>query len=224
MNKAYQYATQSLGHTGFAILTSSIAAELRPDLWRNGLDASGDFLLKDWREQLLALPGTQQRQLKLTGIEGPVKVLTRSLVRIEERVEEVTGRKCQLLPSTPAAADESEWSKRRRNALETDKATTADAVSPDDQSAVRPRARATFAGDLWLGVQTRNGTRTCGDCAHLSAGHTCIESRRSLLTEPLPRAPRRCLAFKARFEGMDSRSGEDLWPELAALQPPQQGS
>lgn len=83
--KTKQYAIQSLAACGFAVMRSTVAWQLRPDLWSSAQDCGVGFAKVE-------IEGTQRLNVTLAGI-GDVPVLTRSLDRLAERIEWITGYK-----------------------------------------------------------------------------------------------------------------------------------
>jgi hypothetical protein len=72
------------------------------------------------------------------------------------------------------------------------------------------------------GVATKEAPRTCNECGRLSSAGTCLAA---ILGEveaapadyrPAVREPRRCLAYAPPHLNRDSRTGRELWPEIAA--------
>lgn len=212
MNRAFEYAAQSLAHTGFAILDGQIAAELRPDCWHDTLTARGDVADTRSRTRLCALPGVESFRVRLDGIDGPVAVLTRSRIRLAERIEIVTGRHCEMVDERPGAP--TAWAKVQAKATQV----PADCAGGHSggSTAMAPAVRRIpqVTGDLWAGVATNEGPRTCGECERFTQGGTCLAAAESGVVAPNPRSPRRCVAFTPVSESLDGRNGRQLWPEV----------
>ena len=81
--KTKQYAIQSLAACGFAVMRSTVAWQLRPDIWSSAQECGMDFSRID-------VEGAQPISVTLAGI-GIVPVLARSLDRLAERIEWITG-------------------------------------------------------------------------------------------------------------------------------------
>lgn len=123
----FRYAVEGLAHAGFAILHAPIALTLRPDLWTDGLTCVGELAQRRVRERLLNLPGVLKIEVAVDGVDGPVTALTRSTVRLEERVAEITGfRVCIVPPGAQPVL--SQWAARRVSSTVAD---AADAESID---------------------------------------------------------------------------------------------
>ncbi len=82
--KTRQYAIQSLAACGFAVMRSTVAWQLRPDLWSSAQECGIDFSGK------VALDGVTRVNVTLDGV-GVVPVLTRSMGHLAERIQWVTG-------------------------------------------------------------------------------------------------------------------------------------
>lgn len=82
--KTQQYAIQSLAACGFAVMRSTVAWQLRPDLWSSAQECGVDFTGK------VALEGVTRVNVTLDGI-GVVPVLTRSMGHLAERIQWITG-------------------------------------------------------------------------------------------------------------------------------------
>lgn len=82
--KTQQYAIQSLASCGFAVMRSTVAWQLRPDLWSSAQECGIDFSGK------VALEGVTRVNVTLDGI-GVVPVLTRSMGHLAERIQWITG-------------------------------------------------------------------------------------------------------------------------------------
>ena len=83
--KTQQYAIQSLASGGFAVMRSTVAWQLRPDLWSSAQECGIDFSGK------VAIEGVTRLNVTLDGV-GVVPVLTRSMGHLAERIQWVTGR------------------------------------------------------------------------------------------------------------------------------------
>ena len=83
--KTQQYAIQSLAASGFAVMRSTVAWQLRPDLWSSAEECGFDFRGK------VAIEGVTRLNVTLDGV-GVVPVLTRSMGHLAERIQWVTGR------------------------------------------------------------------------------------------------------------------------------------
>lgn len=218
MNRAFEYAAQSLAHAGFVVMHGQIAVELRPDLWHTGIEASGDVADRRTRTRLEALPRVSKLLVRLDGFDDPVDVLARSMDSLATRIEQITGRRCKRVDegnAEPIGA----W-ERRCAAMDQQARTKVAAASVASAPPVR---RGSADGDAWAHVATKEGPRTCGKCSRYSAAGTCMAAAESGLAEPNPRTPRRCIAFTPRFESLDGRAGRVLWPELAAAAAPAGG-
>ena len=82
--KTQQYAIQSLAACGFAVMRSTVAWQLRPDLWSSAQECGMDFSGK------VALEGVTSVNVTLDGV-GVVPVLTRSMGHLAERIQWITG-------------------------------------------------------------------------------------------------------------------------------------
>lgn len=83
--KTQQYAIQSLAACGFAVMRSTVAWQLRPDLWSSAQECGIDFSGK------VAIEGVTRLNVTLDGV-GVVPVLTRSMGHLAERIQWITGR------------------------------------------------------------------------------------------------------------------------------------
>ena len=93
--KTKQYAIQSLAACGFAVMRSTVAWKLRPDLWGSAQECGVSF-------EKVEIEGTLRLAVTLAGI-GAVPVLTRSLDRLAERIEWVTGIKVEKIEAEQPA-------------------------------------------------------------------------------------------------------------------------
>jgi hypothetical protein len=75
----------------------------------------------------------------------------------------------------------------------------------------------TEGGDLHAGVVTAEPGRTCMQCEWSTRGVGCENSAESQIRFPKLNEPRRCRAYRPRFESTDGRLGTVLWPELAVV-------
>lgn len=82
--KTQQYAIQSLAACGFAVMRSTVAWQLRPDLWSSAQECGIDFACK------VILDGVTRVNVTLDGV-GVVPVLTRSIGHLAERIQWITG-------------------------------------------------------------------------------------------------------------------------------------
>ena len=86
--KTQLYAIQSLAACGFAVMRSTVAWQLRPDLWSSAQECGIDFSGK------VALEGVTRVNVTLDGVGvgvGVVPVLTRSMGHLAERIQWITG-------------------------------------------------------------------------------------------------------------------------------------
>ena len=97
--KTKQYAIQSLAACGFAVMRSAVAWKLRPDLWSSAQECS----VSGVNFAKVEIEGTLRLTVTLAGI-GAVPVLTRSLDRLAERIEWVTGIKVEKIEAEQPAA------------------------------------------------------------------------------------------------------------------------
>jgi hypothetical protein len=86
--KTELYAIQSLAANGFAVMRSTVAYRLRPDLWSSGEECGNTFQSKSVDSML---EGVRRLNVVFEGSEDVMKVLTRSMDRLAERMEWVTG-------------------------------------------------------------------------------------------------------------------------------------
>lgn len=84
--KTKQYAHQCIAASGFAVMNSNFAWQLRPDLWASAQDCGVGF------NRNVTVEGAQRLTAKLHG-GGNVLVLTKSTDMLEKRIEWVTGQK-----------------------------------------------------------------------------------------------------------------------------------
>ena len=63
-----------------------------------------------------------------------------------------------------------------------------------------------------INVRLPSNLRTCSECDRMSIGGTCLSK---VEPRPNPRELRQCTRFVALRESYDSRSGRELWPEIA---------
>lgn len=195
MSKAMTYLNAALGSTGFCVLHWRVAYRLMPDSWSDGMAASDDFKHKSLPAKLSTVPGVQVYLARFAEIPGAlVKVMTRSPDMLAERILWVTGFKPILL------VHESELQGKR------------------DESTIPPRktfpTESTEGGDLHAGLVSAEPGRTCNQCEWATNGSGCRNSEESLIRFPSLTAPRRCIAYRPRFETLDPRLGISLWPEL----------
>lgn len=116
-----QYAHQSLAGSGFAVMSSEIAWQLRPDLWASAQDCGFGF------NPRLEIAGTQRMTVRLAGMDKPILVLTRSADQLAQRIEWVTGYKVESLeaesipkpaPATPIITERQRIGNERRARLQ----------------------------------------------------------------------------------------------------------
>lgn len=195
--KVMLYTHQSLAASGFAVIASSIAATLRPDLWTSGMECAADFSSTDAKNKLGYIMGVQRLTARLAGIDRPVLVLTRSTDQLAQRMEWVCGYKVEQIEAEAKAT-----------AVQTGSETaTARRINP--LSAVQE-------------VQTKEAPRPCTECANLINEVCLAVVRGELPTQPASRnQPRLCLAYAPGYyltsgDHRDYRTGKDLWPELLA--------
>ncbi|CQR43088.1 exported hypothetical protein [Thiomonas sp. CB3] len=89
-----KYIAQSLATTGFAVIASSIAFELRPDLY-----ASWQSAMVTLREPEVTPPGCKRLIVELDGHQ--TLVLARSTDHLAERIHWVTGRVVGAITEAP---------------------------------------------------------------------------------------------------------------------------
>lgn len=95
MASPHNYLVQALGATGFCVLDTRIAFELRPDLF-----ASQQEALATLREPNPPIRGVHRVTAEISGF-GKVLVLTRSMDRLAERISWVTGREVVSVGMAP---------------------------------------------------------------------------------------------------------------------------
>lgn len=191
--KANKYIIESLAATGFAIIDSTIACTLRPDLWTHGMEAAGDFSPRFFRP--IQPLGAREFTVLLEGRDKRLTMLARSDMDLAYRVEAVTGIRVLGLFEKKGALDPS--------ALAKPALPTRDEDLPN--------------GDRFKGVTTAEPGRKCHECAQRSVAGKCLNVAASGIEWPVLRVSRRCLGFKPHYESLDSRTGPQLWPELVAL-------
>lgn len=195
--KVMLYAHQSLAASGFAVIASSVAATLRPDLWTLGMECVSDFSSVDAKNKLGYIVGVQRLTARLAGIDRPVLVLTRSTDQLAQRMEWVTGFKVEQIEveakATATVTGREVTATRRINPL----------------SAVQD-------------IQTKEAPRPCTECENLNNEICLAVMRGEVPTQPTARnQPRLCLAYTPGHyltsgEHRDYRTGKELWPELLA--------
>ena len=99
--KTQQYAIQSLAACGFAVMRSTVAYRLRPDLWSSGEECGNNFQSKSVG---CVLEGVRRLNVVFEGSEEVLKVLTRSMDRLAERMEWVTGFRVLRIEEVKPAA------------------------------------------------------------------------------------------------------------------------
>lgn len=186
------YAGTSLASVGFAFMRGDLGSFCRPDLLKNGLQASGE-LATGARARIHAWQQIRRFKVEIEGF-GATEVVARSEQGLAGRIEAVLG--ARVVSMVPVSDDT--------------------ATTPVGPSVPRTSWH-TRTGDLYEGTKTREGPRTCDECDAFTAGHTCRVSQESGITRPAWRAPRRCLAFVPEFVNRDPRTGRELWPELVGV-------
>lgn len=121
MSKAHTYVVQSLAHAGFALVDGEVAAILRPDLWHDGIQSTGDIAEAIRNNSLLGLRDVTWGVAGIEGIARPVPVVARNTDALATRIAWVTGRKVTSLeqgeppvakpraPADAAVARSQEW-------------------------------------------------------------------------------------------------------------------
>lgn len=191
--KANKYIIDSLAATGFAIIDSTIACTLRPDLWTHGMEAAGDFSPKFFRP--IDHPGVKEFSARMEGREKALTVIARSDIDLEYRIEVVTGIRVLALFSKKAARDGAQQT-----------------AAP-----VLVKEEAQPNGDRFHGVTTAQPGRKCHECRHRSVGGSCMNVAASGIEWPILHVHRRCLGFQPPYDALDSRTGPQLWPELSTV-------
>lgn len=199
-----KYLHQSLAATGFAIMNSEIAIRQRPDLWGGYMECGAEFSRAINRNQFASLPNTLRLTARLAGVASPVLVLARSMSRLGERIEEITGMAVERLePETK----------------------TARTVAP-----IQPRRDTPVPDDIeHSNTATIEPPRSCRQCDNLTNDGGCMSAMRGQFPgrpahyRPTANHPRRCLKYtpgRNLVEGdrADYRTGPELWPEIAAQQ------
>lgn len=192
--KAHDYIDQGLAAAGIAILDSTIACTLRGDLWTSGMEAAGDFSPSYFRAK--DRPGVRRFQATFKGLESrPVEVLARSADRLGLRIEWITGREVADLVEIVA-------SKRM----------------PEPMAEHLVRRPQEVSDDVFESVVTREAGRACEGCENISASGRCTRFPASGIERPKQRVLRRCVEFVPFHGSLETRTGRQLWPELAALE------
>jgi hypothetical protein len=199
-----KYLHQSLAATGFVIMSSEIAIRQRPDLWGGYMECGAEFSRAINRNQFANLPNTLRLTARLAGVARPVLILARSMSRLGERIEEITGMAVEKLePETQSPRTVASIPPRR------------DAIVPDDIE---------HADTI-----TREPPRSCRQCDNLANDGGCLPAMRGQFPgrpahyRPTVTHPRRCLKYtpsRNLVEGdrPDYRTGPELWPEILAQQ------
>lgn len=198
MSNAQKYIAESLGSTGFAVLRGQIAFTQCPHLWATASDASYDFMEKNLNNRLGTVIGCQTYLARFKGVDGPlIKILARSTDQLAQRIEWVTGFKAILL------IHENEM------------------AGVLDQADVP--ARKVFmigsveGGDLYPDLVTAEPGKRCSECEFSTSGSGCTAFKESRIRYPNLNVPRRCIAYRPRYESADARLGVQLWPELTNM-------
>lgn len=192
MSKVDQYVNQSLAGAGFAVMDSIVACTLRGDLWGHGMEASGDFGYHKAKDR----PGVRRFRAIFKGQESrPVEVLARSADRLGLRIEWITGLEVVDLVEIVA-------SKRM----------------PEPQAEHLVRRPQEVSDDVFESVLTREAGRACEGCENISASGRCTKFPASGIERPKQRVLRRCVEFVPFHGSLETRTGRQLWPELAALE------
>ena len=189
MSKANRYVTESLFASGLAVIDTSIACSMRPDLWHSGLETAGDFSPGHYHP--IDRPGVLHFTIKFEGRERMVEVLARSDDRLALRLEWLTGLKVESI-----------YAKDELNR------------KPVSAQAAAAPARRDSGGDRHADIETKEPGRRCSDCSHLGATGSCLARKVSGIERPTVGVVRRCVTFKPYFDAMDQRDGAALWPEL----------
>jgi hypothetical protein len=192
MIKFYEYLHSSLASAGLVVVDSHLAVRLRPDLWPDARQCSGDFSLA--RKRGFTKPSdAPEYLLRLAGVDHDLQLLARHPHGLLERVQWITGLDViTLVPQSDMQG----------------------VVMPLD---IQPKPATAQRGDVHAGLATKEPARTCSDCNWLSAGGKCNAADESGIQLPLAREPRRCKAFRPHFESIDARTGTQIWPELWAI-------
>lgn len=190
---AKEFITQQLGACGWAPIDHSMAVLLCPD----AANSHRDFAVDGRNPENLTkvFPDTRLYQAQVEGI-GVVPLLSRSSLILAERmaflgfvVTSVTEFNARAPAARPVAKREPR---------------TVDLIALQH-----------------AGVTTKEAHRTCNQCGRLSSAGTCLAA---ILGEvegapmdyrPAVREPRRCLAYAPPHLNRDSRTGRELWPEIA---------
>lgn len=198
MSKGVKFINESLGACGFAVLRGQVAYIQRPDLWATASDCGHDLSAKQLENRLSSVYGCTTYLARFEGIDGPlIKVLARSGDQLAQRIEWITGFKVrQLIPESEMAGQRDESNIPARKTF--------------------PKGN-TEGGDLHAGLVTAEPGRTCHQCEWSTSGRGCQKSEESQIRLPSLNEPRRCIAFRPRFENIDGRTGAQLWPELVTL-------
>lgn len=100
-----RYVAQCLAGSGFAVLDSRIAWQLRPDLWASGQDCA----MSGWA---IDVPGTVRMSAEIAGY-GRVRILARSADNLAQRIEWIVGAKVEHLEAVSEAEkpsdDQAAW-------------------------------------------------------------------------------------------------------------------
>lgn len=143
------YLYTSLSCAGFVLLDAELACGMRPDLWgaNGGMEASYEMHRPHNANKINAIPG-QRFLLRLKGHGRDIEVIARSADQLDRRIEWCTGMKVLDL---------------------IDQAELEGVSAMPDAEQVRPRATR-GSTDLFAGVVTAEGPRTCSVCENFTAG------------------------------------------------------
>ncbi|MBU3652571.1 MAG: hypothetical protein FGM44_05740 [Limnohabitans sp.] len=188
------YLHTSLSCAGFVLLDAELACGMRPDLWgaNGGLEAAYEMARPHNANKINAIPG-QRFLLRLKGHGRDIEVIARSADMLDQRITWATGR--EVLDLIPHAELEG-------------------VAMPDPAMAAKPRANR-ISDDLYHGTPTAEPGRTCGQCDRLAVSGACTSAKDSGITQPAANVLRRCLVFVPLWGSDDSRTGLELWPEIA---------
>jgi len=191
-DRAYTYAAQALGLTGFVVLDWRIAVRLRPDLFPSGVEA-GAVNATAWRQRLRTPPGMVKARADIGDMKD-VEVWATSTRALAQRISDVTGlavHKVQITDSGKTSAP-----------------------PPPARPGRDP------AADRFADLVTREPGRTCGQCDRYTAAHACATPEVSGVPHPAPKTLRRCPGFVPLWDANDKRGAAELWPELPAAEVP----
>jgi hypothetical protein len=194
-----QYTHQALAASGFAVIDSQVAMTMRPDIWNSGMVCAGEFAQKSTKNSLGGISGVMRMTARLSGLDRPVRVLTRSTDRLAERIEWVTGFVVDKLEPEQVATSQ---------------------VAP---AAIIPRRPNPNAIEfVAVTISTANLPRSCSVCDNLTHGGNCKEAvhqGEAPEWKPSANAPRLCLHYVpdhyTTSTTSDYSTGRELWPEVA---------